>query len=57
MHFLHAINSDISVLIACNKTGGTIKGNIKKLQERQLLKFYILPLQSSKKSDERNRRV
>ena len=25
MHFLQAINSDISVLIVCNKTGGTIK--------------------------------
>ena len=24
------INSDISVLIVCNKTGGTIKGDIKK---------------------------
>jgi hypothetical protein len=35
MHFLQAINSDISVLIVCNKTGGTIKGDIKKnsLQE------------------------
>ena len=30
MHFLPAINSDISVLIVCNKTGGTIKGDIKK---------------------------
>ena len=30
MHFLLAINSDISVLIVCNKTGGTIKGDIKK---------------------------
>jgi len=30
MHFLQAINSDISVLIVCNKTGGTIKGYIKK---------------------------
>ena len=30
MHFLQTINSDISVLIACNKTGGTIKGDIKK---------------------------
>jgi hypothetical protein len=25
MHFLQAINSDLSVLIVCNKTGGTIK--------------------------------
>ena len=31
MHFLQAINSDISVLIDCNKTGGTIKGDIKKI--------------------------
>ena len=30
MHFLQAINSDISVLIVCNKTDGTIKGDIKK---------------------------
>ena len=29
MHFLQAINSDISVLIVCNKTGGTIKGDKK----------------------------
>ena len=27
MHFLQAINSDISILIVCNKTGGTIKGD------------------------------
>jgi len=32
MHFLQAINSDISVLIVCNKTGGTIKGDIKKIK-------------------------
>ena len=30
IHLLQAINSDISVLIVCNKTGGTIKGDIKK---------------------------
>ena len=30
MHFLLAINSDISVLIVCNKTGGTVKGDILK---------------------------
>ena len=30
MRFLQAINSDISVLRVCNKTGGTIKGDIKK---------------------------
>ena len=29
MYFLHAINSDLSVLIVCNKPGGTIKGDIK----------------------------
>ena len=33
MHFLQAINSDLSVLIVCNKTGGTIKGDIKKICE------------------------
>ena len=27
MHFLQAINSDLGVLIVCNKTGGTIKGD------------------------------
>jgi len=31
MHFLQAINSDISVLKVCNKTVGTIKGDIKKI--------------------------
>ena len=30
MHFLQAISSDLSVLIVCNKAGGTIKGDIKK---------------------------
>jgi len=30
MHFLQAINSDLSVRMVCNKTGGTIKGDIKK---------------------------
>ena len=30
MHLLQAINSDISVLIVCNKTGGTITGDKKK---------------------------
>ena len=30
MHFLQAINSDLSVLIVCNKTGGTIKMRYKK---------------------------
>ena len=32
MHFLQAINSDLSALIACNKTGGTIKGDIKTIK-------------------------
>ena len=31
MHFLQAINSDVSVLIVYNKTGDTIKGDIKKM--------------------------
>jgi len=31
MHFLQAINSDLSVLRVCNKIGGTIKGDIKKI--------------------------
>ena len=30
MNFLQAINSDLSVLIVCNKTGGNIKGDIYK---------------------------
>ena len=34
MHFLLAINSDISVLIVCNTTGGTMKGDIKKKNQR-----------------------
>ena len=38
MHFLQAINSDLSVLIVCNKTGGTIKGDIKKFHKSQV--FY-----------------
>ena len=38
MHYLQVINSDISVLIVCNKTGGTIKGDTKKIQN------YILTL-------------
>jgi len=31
MHFPKAINSDLSVLIVCNKAGGTRKGGIKKI--------------------------
>ena len=34
MHFLQAINSDLSVLIVGNKTGGTIKGDIKKTYKK-----------------------
>jgi len=30
MHFLQAINCNLSVFIVCNKTGGTIKGDLKK---------------------------
>ena len=37
MHFLQAINSDISVLIVCNKTGGTIKGD--KKYEKEVKKY------------------
>ena len=36
MHFLQAINSDISVLIVCNKTGGKIKRRYKKKNLVQL---------------------
>ena len=36
MQFLQAINSDLSVLIVCNKTGGTIKGDI------EILPFKLL---------------
>ena len=42
MHFLQAINSDISVLIVCNKTGGTIKGGIKKIWINNL-NFFPVP--------------
>jgi hypothetical protein len=31
MNFLQAIKSDISVRIVCNKTGGTINRDIKKI--------------------------
>ena len=43
MHFLQAINSDLSVLTVCNKTGGTIKGDIKKKKSFSLLP-HLLPL-------------
>ena len=35
MNFLQAINSDISVLVVCNKTGGTIKGDKQKKTYQQ----------------------
>ena len=41
MNFLQAINSDISVLIVSNKTGGTIKGDIKKKSIK--LDLFLLP--------------
>jgi len=41
MHFLQAINSDLSALIVCNKTGGTIKGDIKNFQLISIIKLYI----------------
>ena len=48
MHFLQAINSDLSVLIVCNKTGGTIKGDIKKSGmldlEEDKFNLYVLVL-------------
>jgi hypothetical protein len=37
MHSQQAINSDLNVLIVCNKTGGTIKGDIKKEHYHELL--------------------
>ena len=60
MHFLQAINSDLSVLMVCNKTGGTIKGDIYKiflgpfctflphaLPTRALFVFVMLPVPAS----------
>jgi len=41
MHFLQAINSDLSVLIVCNKTGGTIKGDIYLKKALQNLSFIL----------------
>ena len=40
MHFLQAINSDISVLIVCNKTRGTIKGD-KKIHPTEILLHFV----------------
>ena len=42
MHFLQAINSDISVLTVCNKTGGTIKGDIKNTMKYTDYNVYVL---------------
>ena len=43
MYFLQAINSDLSVLIVCNKTGGTIKGDItKKFIGNSSHKHYVI---------------
>ena len=52
MHFLQAINSDLSVLIVCNKTGGTTKGDIKKIHVASfslswLSKLYYLEYKAS----------
>jgi len=41
MHYLQAINSDLSVLIVCNKTGGTIKGDIKNKNVVSLIGIYL----------------
>ena len=46
MHFLRAINSDISVLIVCNKTGGTIKGDIKKKFYAEFADWYTLGIEN-----------
>jgi hypothetical protein len=42
MLFLQTINSDLSVLIVCNKTGGTIKGDIKKVCKKDYYYTSIL---------------
>ena len=42
MHFLQAINSDISVLIVCNKTGGTIKGDIEKKLSHSIYTIHLI---------------
>jgi len=39
MHFLQVINSDLSLLIVCNKTGGTKKGDIKKNKTNYISSF------------------
>jgi len=39
MHILQAINSDLNVLIVCNKIGGTINGDIKKKLSYILITF------------------
>ena len=48
MHFLQAINSNISVLTVCNKTGGTIKGDINKYTfNKQLLCRSLIKISTS----------
>ena len=49
MHFLQAINSDLSVLIVCNKTGGRTKGDIKKKNEsvNELVMFTMRKLHTA----------
>ena len=53
MHFLQAINSDLSVLIVCNKTGGTIKGDIKK--KKVVCKFLYQSFLICRKKNRRKR--
>jgi len=43
MHFLQAIKSDLSVFIVCNKTGGTIKGDIIKNDQRRIERRLATP--------------
>ena len=43
MYFLQAINSDISVIIVCNKTGGTIKGDKKNLVSSEYWFWFLYP--------------
>ena len=50
MHFLQAINSDISVLIVCNKTGGTIKGDIKKSTIKNIIIVWNFEVMSNKRN-------
>ena len=43
MHFLQAINSDLSVLIVCNKTGGIIKGCKRRTISRSSILWFPQP--------------